>query len=582
MKELLRAVGYLRPYWRTLLGAFLSLLVVSVTSLISPQILKAIIDKGIVGHDTTLLAWLAAALLGVAALRNITTFTQGFWSEKASQGAAYDMRNAIFSRIESLSFSYFDSAQTGQLMTRVTSDVDTVRTFTGQSLLNLVSALILLVGSTTILLITNWRLALIALLIVPAVFSIFIYFFRAVGPRFRRIQQKLGNLNTILQENFAGVRVVKAFAREPYEAERYGASNADLLTENMAVARRTAVTFPLLFLFAGLATAGVIWVGGNFVIDGDLTIGALIAFNSYLAYLLQPIFTLGGTLAGITQAAASAQRVFEIIDAPVTVAEKPDAIAMPTLRGGVRFKSVSFRYVGSDRDTLADITFETTPGQTVAVLGRTGSGKTSLVELIPRFYDVSGGAITLDGTDVRDVTLASLRAQIGIVMQEATLFSGTIRQNIAYGRPEATEAQIVAAAQAAQAHDFITAFDDGYDTIVGERGVTLSGGQRQRVALARTLLLDPALLILDDSTSAVDAETEYQIQQALKNVMVGRTAFVIAQRMSTVRAADLILVLDGGRLVAQGTHEELLRLSGIYAALIESQVRDDQPVAFAG
>jgi len=581
MGDLWRALGYLRQYWLVTLGAFTSLLVVTLISLITPQILQVLINRGISASNLSVILYASLLLLLVAGIRNLFTFTQGFWSEKASQSAAYEMRNAIFARLENLSFSYYDQAQTGQLMTRVTSDVDTVRNFTGNGLLQLVNAIVMLCGSAIILLLTSWRLAIIVLTIVPAILTIFLFFLRRIGPRFRLVQQKLGNLNTILQENLAGVRVIKAFVREPHEVARYRSANDDLLQENLTIVRGTSLSFPLIFFIANLGTLAVIWFGGAQVIGGTLNIGELVAFNSYLTYLLMPVFVLGSTLTSITQSAASAHRVFEVIDAPIDVADKPDAIALTHLHGQVVFEDVSFRYAGSEIMTLTNVSFVTQPGHTVAILGKTGSGKSSIINLIPRFYDVTDGRVMVDEYDVRDVTLVSLRSQIGIVLQETNLFSGTIRENIAYGRPGATQEEIEAAARAAQAHSFITSFPTGYATVVGERGVGLSGGQKQRIAIARALLLNPSILILDDSTSAVDVETEYQIQQALQTLMENRTSFIIAQRISTVRNADLILLIEGGRLIAQGTHEELLRSSCQYAELLESQLLSEKEVAIA-
>ena len=581
MSDLWRALGYLRKYWPVTLGAFASLLVVTLTSLITPQILQVLINRGISASNLSVILYASLLLLLIAGIRNLFTFTQGFWSEKASQSAAYEMRNAIFAHLENLSFSYHDQAQTGQLMTRVTSDVDTVRNFTGNGLLQLVNAIVMLFGSAIILLLTNWRLAIIVLTIVPAILTIFLFFLRRIGPRFRLVQQKLGNLNTILQENLAGVRVIKAFVREPYEVARYRSANDDLLQENLRIVRGTSLSFPLIFFIANLGTLAVIWFGGAQVIGGQLNIGELVAFNSYLSYLLLPVFILGSTLTSITQSAASAHRVFEVIDAPIEVTDKLDAIALTHLHGRVEFEDVSFRYAGSEIMTLTNVSFVTQPGQTVAILGKTGSGKSSIINLIPRFYDVTDGRVMVDEYDVRDVTLVSLRSQIGIVLQETNLFSGTIRENIAYGHPGATQDEIESAAKAAQAHAFITSFPAGYETVVGERGVGLSGGQKQRIAIARALLLNPSILILDDSTSAVDAETEYQIQQALQTLMENRSSFIIAQRISTVRNADLILLIEGGRLIAQGTHEELLQTSCEYAELLESQLVSEKEVAIA-
>ena len=579
MNDLWRALRYLRKYWGTTLGAFLSLLIVTATNLFSPQLLRLVIDQGISAQNLRVILLASLGLLGVAIVRDSFTFTQGYWSEKASQGAAYDMRNAIFTRLEHLSFSYHDKAQTGQLMTRVTNDVETVRTFTGNGILQLLNAVVMLIGSATILLITNWKLALVALLMIPAILGIFLFFLTKIGPRFKIVQQKLGNLNTVLQENLAGVRVVKAFVREPYEQGRYRDANNSLLQENLAVVRGTALTFPLIFFISNLGTLAVIWLGGEQVIGGSLSIGELVAFTSYLSFLLLPVFILGSTITSLSQSAASAHRVFEIIDTPIEVKDKLDAVILPPTQGSVIFEDVSFRYAGSETLSLSDVSFVAEPGQTVAILGRTGSGKSTIINLIPRFYDVTSGSVSIDGYDVRDVRLESLRSQIGIVLQESTLFSGTIRENIAYGRSNATEEEVEEAAKASQAHDFIIGFPDGYNTIVGERGVGLSGGQRQRIAIARALLLNPTLLLLDDSTSAVDAETEYLIQQALQRLMANRTSFIIAQRISTVRNAGKILLIDGGHLVADGTHEELQQTSGLYCELLESQLMNDQQVA---
>ncbi len=582
MGDLWRALGYLRKYWATTSGAFLSLLIVTATNLVSPQILRIVIDQGISAKNLTVVIYTSLGLLAVAGIRDLSSFTQGYWSEKASQGAAYDMRNAIFAHLENLSFSYHDRAQTGQLMTRVTSDVEAVRNFTGAGILQLLNAIVMLVGSATILLISNWKLASLALLMVPAIAAVFFVFLTRVGPRFRIVQQKLGNLNTVLQENLAGVRVIKAFVREPYEHDRYFKANDDLLQENLTIVGSSSFAFPLIFFISNLGTLAVIWFGGSQVIGGTLSIGALVAFNSYLSFLLMPVFILGSTITSLSQASASAHRVFEVVDAPIEVKDAPDAKPLPQLQGRVSFEKVNFRYAGSEVLTLDGISFTAQPGQTVAILGRTGSGKSSIINLIPRFYDATDGRVLVDDNDVRMVTLTSLRSQIGIVLQETNLFSGTIRDNIAYGRPGATQEEVEAAAQAAQAHTFITSFPTGYDTLVGERGVGLSGGQKQRIAIARALLLNPALLILDDSTSAVDAETEFQIQQALLHLMKDRTSFVIAQRISTVRNADLVLLIDGGKLVAQGTHEELEKTSGLYCELLESQLMNNEKLAPVG
>ena len=578
MKSLRRALIYLRPYWLTAVGALLSLILVSAANLLSPQILRVVIDQGISAGSAQALIWSTAALLGVAVVRGLFSFTQGYLSEKMSQSAAYEMRNALFAKIENLSFSYHDQAQTGQLMTRLTSDVEQVRTFLGSGLLQLVSAIVLLLGSLIVLFSMNWQLALITVLTVPAMFLILAQFMRVVRPLFGKVQSRLGALNTVLQENLVGIRVVQAFAREPYEAARYTATNQQLLEANLETIRGLAASFPLIFLISNLGTLGVIWFGGYQVIGGSLSLGELVAFNTYLALLIMPIMMLGMIIGQLSRASVSAERMFEILDAHNEVADRRGALPLPAVTGRVEFENVSFRYIGGEGKVLDGISFTAEPGQTVAIMGPTGSGKSTIINLIPRFYDATEGRVTVEGHDVRDVTLESLRDQIGIVLQDTTLFSGSIRDNIAYGRPNASAADVEAAARAAQAHEFIASFPDGYATIVGERGVGLSGGQRQRIAIARALLHDPHILILDDSTSAVDAETEFQIQRALDHLMAGRTSFVIAQRISTVRNADMILLLDGGKIAAHGKHDDLLRDSALYGEIIDSQFGGERSV----
>jgi ATP-binding cassette subfamily B protein len=579
MKVLLRALNYLRPYWLLTFGALVSLVLVSVANLLSPQVLRIVIDRGIQGKDGGTLLWAGLAFVGVAAVRGIFNFTQGYWSEKGAQAVAYDLRNTLFQKLQNLSFSYHDQAQTGQLMTRITNDVDQVRNFVSNGLLQMVSALVLLLGSLFALFTMNWRLALIVLATIPSMTAMLIRFLRVVRPMFRQVQSKLSALNAVLQENLVGVRVVQAFAREPYEEVRYADLNQELLEANIKTIRGQASSFPTIFLIANLGTLAVIWFGGYQVIGGTLSLGELVAFNTYLGLLVMPIMMLGMITGQLSRATVSAERIFAVLDTENEIADRPGAAALPSVKGRVTFEDVSFRYAGGERPVLDHVSFTAQPGQTVAIMGQTGSGKSTIINLIPRFYDVTGGRVLVDGHDVREVTLESLREQIGIVLQDTTLFSGTIRENIAYGRPDASDVEVEAAARAGQAHDFIVSFADGYATVVGERGVGLSGGQKQRIAIARALLRDPRILILDDSTSAVDAETEYQIQQALNRLRQGRTAFVIAQRISTVRSADLILLLDHGQVVARGTHDDLLRESALYGEIIDSQFGGERLVA---
>lgn len=524
-------------------------------------------------NNDLLLAMLA--IVGFAFLLAIFAFIQSFNAERVSQNVAYDFRNELFAKIQRLSFSYHDKNQTGQLMIRATDDVEKVRLFIGQGLVLALQAVLLLVASLVVLWFTNSALTLVVLPILPIAFVVFLFFGAITQPLFIQVQMRVSALNTVLQENLAGLKVVRAFAREPHEQARFARSADDLLAQQLRVARIFSFLFPFIFMIANLGQAAVLYFGGRQIIEGSLTLGEWQKFSLYLAYVFFPMGQLGFIINLMSQANASSQRIFEILDTKNEVEDKPNAIVLQDIQGTVKFDNVVFRYFKGGEPVLNHVSFETTAGQTVALLGATGSGKTTIINLIPRFYDVSEGRVLIDGYDVRDVTLESLRANIGIVLQETTLFSGTIRDNISFGRPEATLEQVTAAAKAAAAHDFIMSFPEGYDTPVGERGSTLSGGQKQRIAIARALLLNPRILILDDSTSSVDLATEYRIQQALDKLMKGRTSFVIAQRISTVVNADQIFVLDKGQIVARGTHEELLESSEIYAEIYSSQLMTD-------
>ena len=517
----------------------------------------------------------ALIIVAFAVLRGVFSFVQAFMAEKTSQGLAFDMRNEIFAKVQRLSFSYYDRNQTGQLMIRATDDVEKVRMFIAQGLVLAAQAFLLLTVALIILFWTNWSLTLWILPTLPLALVLFMIFGAVSQPLFGEVQRRLSALNTILQENLAGIKVVKAFTRETYESQRFDRSATDLMAQQLRVSRTFAFLFPVVFLIAQLGQAIVLYFGGRQIIGGTLDLGEYQKFSLYLLYVFFPLGQLGFIISLMAQAGASAGRIFEILDSKSDIVDKPGAIALPSIEGKVEFRNVTFRYFNSGEAVLKNVSFVAEPGQTIALLGATGSGKTTIINLIPRFYDASDGAITIDGHDLRDVTIDSLRSQIGIVLQETNLFSGTIRDNIAFGRPDATIEQVQAAAQAAAAHDFILSFPQGYDTPVGERGTTLSGGQRQRVAIARALLLDPHILILDDSTSSVDLQTELRIQQALDNLMDGRTSFVIAQRISTVVNADLILVLDKGEVVARGTHNVLMENSPIYAEIYHSQLVGD-------
>ncbi|MFN8413328.1 MAG: ABC transporter ATP-binding protein [Anaerolineales bacterium] len=533
--------------------------------------LRAQLEANVSSAPQTLVSAIVFIII-FAALRGIFSFLQAYWAEKNSQAVAYDLRNDLYAKIQRLSFSYHDKNQTGQLMIRATDDVEKVRLFIGQGLLQLVSAIILLTGTLIILFTTNVKLALTTLPILPVAMLLFMVFGALSQPLFAKVQQRLSTLNTILQENLAGVKVIKAFTREKEQQKKFRDAADASMAQSIVVARLFTFLFPLIFMVANLGQAAILNVGGKEIIAGALSIGEWQEFSLYLIYLFLPIAQLGFIITQLGQASASANRIFEIIDAKSDITDKPDAIKIPAVEGNVKFEDVTFRYFGGGEPVLSNVTFEAKAGETIALLGATGSGKTTIINLLPRFYDPTEGKISIDGHELRDVTLDSLRSNIGIVLQETTLFSGTIRENIAFGKPDASDEEVIAAAKAAQAHDFISGFPEGYNTHVGERGTTLSGGQKQRVAIARALLLNPRILILDDSTSSVDLGTEAALQKALDVLMKGRTSFVIAQRISTVMNADKIIVLEKGKIVAEGKHKELMEDSPIYAEIYNSQI----------
>ncbi|WP_423222751.1 ABC transporter ATP-binding protein [Candidatus Amarolinea aalborgensis] len=607
-----RAIKYLGHYKRLTALAYLFLFISTGAQLAVPQLVQNIIDavtKGLIAKQlaqvpaaflTTALqrlGWtpeqlvtyrdggekvLVSAILLIVAfavMRGMFAFAQAYTSERVSQSIAFDYRNDLYAKIQRLSFSYHDRNQTGQLMIRATDDVEKVRLFIGQGLLLALQAFVLLTATLIILATTNLKLTLVVLPVLPVALLLFMVFGAISQPLFAEVQKRLSRLNTVLQENLAGIKVVKSFAREPDEERKFDAAATSLMAQSIKVSRVFSFLFPVVFLIANLGQAAVLYFGGKQIIDGTLSFGEWQKFSLYLVYVFFPIGQLGFIISQMSQASASAARIFEIFDAKNDVADKPGAIVLPHVQGHVTFEDVTFRYFESGEPVLSHVSFEAQPGETVALLGATGSGKTTIINLLPRFYDVNEGHVRIDGYDLRDVTLDSLRSQIGIVLQETNLFSGTIRENIAFGRPDATLAEVTAAAKAASAHDFIMSFPAGYESPVGERGTTLSGGQKQRIAIARALLLNPRLLILDDSTSSVDLQTEFQIQQALTGLMHGRTSFVIAQRITTVVNADQILVLEKGRIVARGKHEDLMENSPLYADIYHSQLVSDVALA---
>jgi ATP-binding cassette subfamily B protein len=580
--SLLRSYRYLLPYWKITLVSFACVVGILVLNLLLPQFIRWIIDQGIEGDNLRLLAGAIAGLLALTLVRGVLTYFEGQTTETSSQGVAYDLRKDIQRKLTSLSFSFHDSTETGELLSRAVQDVERIRFLTGRASLRILEGALMLVGTTVVLFWMQPRLAALVLLSFPLLVYQALHFGRRFRPLSLKIQKQLAVLTTVVEQNLRGGKIVKAYAQEQAEIERFDQENERWFGLSSVSARLQSIQAPLLLLFANLASVGIIWYGGSLVVHGQLSLGELVAFTTYLAQLIDPIRRLGMVIPAVAIAASSAERIFEILDAVPDVKELPDALPLPPLRGSVRFENVSFAYGRSGSDlqkvvrVLKGVDFEAQPGQVIALLGQTGSGKSTIISLIPRFYDPTGGRILVDGIDLRQVTIQSLRTQIGIVMQETTLFSASVRQNIAFGRPDATDGEIIAAAQAAQAHDFIVEMPQGYETHVGERGVTLSGGQKQRLAIARALLLDPRILILDDATASVDTQTESRIQQAFARLMEGRTTFVIAHRLSTVRRADLILVLDHGQVAARGDHIALMDTSPLYREIYMRQLKPQE------
>jgi ATP-binding cassette, subfamily B, multidrug efflux pump len=572
MKYLFRLRAYLRPYrYQLLLNLFL-LLSTTGLSLVIPQIIQQVIDKGLKSGAAELLVRSALLLLGIGLMTALLNLGQRYATEWISAHIGYDLRNRMYDRIQYLTFSYHDHTTTGQLINRCIEDVRSVQGFAGESIVELVQLGIVAVGVMVILIVRSPLLALISMLPLIPMVMMTTDFGSRITRLFYDVDNNLGDLSARLQENVSGVQVVRAFARENHEISQFDKINRAYYHARLKVNREWAKVMPTTNLLITMGTILILMVGGPMVLRGQMTVGELVAFNAYLLMLSAPVQALSWLVNTAGEAEAGAQRILEILDHEPEIQTPAEAATLPQLEGRIEFRSVSLRYQDEKIDALVDINLTVEPNRLVALIGQTGSGKTSLVNLIPRFYDVSAGEVLVDGVDVRRADLVSLRRQVGIVLQTSLLFSDTIRENIAYGRPDATDEEIHAAARVAQAHDFILKFPEGYQTLVGERGVTLSGGQRQRIAIARALLVNPRILILDDSTSSVDTQTEKLIQEALDRLMEGRTTFVIAHRLATVRRADMILVMENGRIVQRGRHRELLAQKGLYRDIYDLQL----------
>ena len=618
MRGLARVIRYVGPYkWMAVLGLVTTILPV-LMELVTPRMVQFIIDQGIRAGDMVAV-WQGSGVMLLAALGGAaTTIGQGIARAQISQGIAFDLRNDMFRHIQRFSFANLDRMQTGQLMTRVSSDVDVARMFLSAGLALLLRTVLMVIGSLAMMLIIDWQLSLVMVAMLVLSGTVIFWLLRVVGPLFSIVQQKLGRLNTQVQENLAGVHVVKAFVREQHEIDLFNVQNQEYMEQNIKVGRYLAVVMPVLLVLTNVGATLAIWRGGLDVIGGRLTIGELVAFSNYMLIGMSPLLLLSNILSMISRAEASAKRIMEVQDTEPAIQAPLSPIVAKEPEGEITFENVSFHYSGSrigvapgssvnggedalTRGSMSDgssangqvtqrsgngrngavgeevldgIHLRAAPGQKVALMGSTGSGKSTLVNLIPRFYDAVNGEIRLDGVDVRDWEPTQLRKHIGVVLQQTTLFAGTVRENISYGRPDASMEEVISAAEAAQAHSFIMRMPSGYESMVEARGANLSGGQKQRIAIARALLTKPAVLILDDSTSAIDLDTELRLQEALKEKLDGTTTFLVAQRISSVVDADMILVLDNGKIAAQGTHEELLASSGIYQEIYYSQFEE--------
>ena len=576
MKSLFRLREVIHPYRLQVTLLLTVVLGATAASLVMPAILQRVIDIGLVEGQVRFLVLSSLAILLIGTTRSGLLYIQRYLGEWIATHVGYDFRNRLYDHIQNLSFSFHDHAQTGQLISRCIEDVRSIERFTGFGVVEIIRLGLLMIGIVTILFAKQPNLAWIALLPMIPLVLITSNFGKRVGKYFLHVDNTLGELSSRVQENVSGVQVVRAFAREPYEIDRFARTNRVLYFARVKVLSAFSKIMPTSHFLVSLSTILILWFGGLMVINGQMTVGEVVAFNSYLLMLAAPAQQLAWLVNLAGEAAAGVQRTYEVLDTQPDIQSPMDATVLPPLSGRVEFRDISFQYYQQVVPTLEDIRLTVEPNQLIALIGPTGSGKTSLVNLIPRFYDVTSGSVLVDGVDVRQAELVSLRRQIGIVLQTSLLFSTTISENIAYGSPQADFEQIVTAAKAAQAHEFIEQLPAGYQTVVGERGVTLSGGQRQRIAIARALLMQPRILILDDSTSSVDMETERLIQQALDELMRGRTTFVIAHRLSTVRRADMIVVMDGGRIFQRGTHTDLLTQGGLYRQIYELQLRDQE------
>lgn len=570
-----RALKYIKPYWKRGLAAGICTIIAAGGTAYLPFVIKDMVDQVLSEKNTTMLNWIVVSIVVVFVIRGIAYYGQSYLMNYVGQRVIIDIRKAVFEKLQRLSMSFYDKHKTGTIMSYVTNDVSALQSAMVENVVEMITETVILVASIVMMLYLDWKLFLVTF----CTFPIVLWFIDNFGKRIRksgsRIQEVTADITSVLQEVASSPRVIKSFVREDYEIDRFDKENLNNFRANMKYAQLSSTLTPTIEFVAAVGVSIILWYGGNSVINGSITAGSLVAFLTYAVNISNPIKRLSRVIGNIQKALAAAQRVFDVLDLPEVIKNAPDAKQLPKVKGDVRFNDVSFAY-NENEEVLSHVSFEVKPGEMIAFVGPSGAGKSTVASLLPRFYDATSGSITIDGEDIRKVTLNSLREQVGIVPQETVLFNGSVYDNILYGRLDATREEVEAAAKAANAHDFIMQLPNGYETMLGDRGMNISGGQRQRISIARAILKNPQILILDEATSALDTESERVVQEALDRLMVGRTSFVIAHRLSTIKNADKIMVLEKGQLIEQGTHDALMAMDGLYAHLYKIQYRSKE------
>ena len=575
MNLYLRALKYIKPYWKRGLAAGICTIIAAGGTAYLPFVIKDMVDQVLSEKNTTMLNWIVLSIVVVFVIRGIAYYGQSYLMNYVGQRVIIDIRKAVFEKLQRLSMSFYDKHKTGTIMSYVTNDVSALQSAMVENVVEMITETVILVASIVMMIYLDWKLFLVTF----ATFPVVLFFIDSFGKRIRksgsRIQEAAADITSVLQEVASSPRVIKSFVREGYEVDRFDKENMNNFRANMKYAQLSSTLTPTIEFVAAIGVSIILWYGGNSVINGSITAGSLVAFLTYAVNISNPIKRLSRVIGNIQRALAAAQRVFDVLDLPEDIKNAPDAKLLPKVKGDVRFNDVSFAY-NENEEVLSHVSFEVKPGEMIAFVGPSGAGKSTVASLLPRFYDATSGSITIDGEDIRKVTLDSLREQVGIVPQETVLFNGSVYDNILYGRLDATREEVEAAAKAANAHDFIMQLPNGYETMLGDRGMNISGGQRQRISIARAILKNPQILILDEATSALDTESERVVQEALDRLMVGRTSFVIAHRLSTIKNADKIMVLEKGQLIEQGNHDELMAMDGLYAHLYKIQYRSKE------